>query len=56
MLETLPQGEPGTGIVLEHPGDEVELDALLLPLEGGGTTPPVLLQGAAVLGRVLGRG
>lgn len=55
MFERLREREPGAGIVLEHPSDQVQHDPLLLTLEGGGAAAAVLRQGPAVLGRVPGR-
>ena len=56
MSQGLLESHSPVRFVLQHPGDEVEHDALLLAGEGVGAGPPVLGQGPAVLGGVPGRG
>ena len=52
MSQGLLQSHPPVWLVLEHPGDEVEHDALLLPGEAVRTGPPVLRQRPTVLAGV----
>ena len=48
------QRHPSVRLVLQHPGDEVQHDALLLAEDGVGAGPPVLGERPTVLGGVPG--
>ena len=56
VIERVPEGlsehHPPVRLVLQHPGDQVEHDALVLAHRGVRGVPPVLGQGPAVLAGV----
>jgi len=54
MLEGILEDQPLLRLILEHPCDEVEHEALLVAPGSRWVVPPVLRQGPAVLGGVPG--